>query len=443
MQFTELALSEEIMRAITDQGYDAPTPIQAAAIPVVLAGHDLLAAAQTGTGKTAAFTLPMLNKLRPYGNTSPSPARHPVRAVILTPTRELADQVFANVQSYSKYLPLRSTVIFGGMTMDPQTQALRAGVEVVVATPGRLLDHVGQKNINLGQVEFLVLDEADRMLDMGFINDIKRIMALMPAKRQTLLFSATFSPEIKALADQLLRHPEVIEVARQNTTAENVTQLLYKIEESQRYRLLQKLLKHHEMKQVLVFTRTKQTAERLSRQLVKDRISAVSIHGDKVQSARLEALAAFKEGRATVMVATDVAARGIDIDQLPHVINYELPGSPEDYVHRIGRTGRAGASGAAISFATPDEEKQLQGIEKLIRQQLKVGNANELLSAYSNNHRVSAPLPTSRPLPSSALALIPGRAGRPREIPALFLPPKQAMATQVVIAEDSATTATS
>lgn len=406
------------MRAITDQGYDAPTPIQAAAIPMVIAGSDLLAAAQTGTGKTAAFTLPMLNRLRPYGNTSPSPARHPVRAVILTPTRELADQVYTNVQNYSKYLPLRSTVIFGGISMDPQTQALRNGVEVVVATPGRLLDHLNQKNISLAQVEFLVLDEADRMLDMGFINDIKKLMSLLPSKRQTLLFSATFSPEIKALADQLLKQPEIIEVARQNTTAETVTQQLFKVEDAQRYRLLTKLLRHHEMKQVLVFTRTKQAAERLAKSLVKDRFTAVSIHGDKVQSARLEALAAFKDGKATVMVATDVAARGIDIDQLPHVINYELPTSPEDYVHRIGRTGRAGAKGHAISLASPEEEKQLQGIEKLIGKPIPLEDSKAML--YSS-HSFAA---TRSPLYVDP-GIIPGRAGRPREIPALFLPPRQ------------------
>ncbi len=423
MHFTELGLSEEILRAIADQGYESPTPIQAAAIPAVMAGRDLLAAAQTGTGKTAAFTLPMLNRLRPYGNTSPSPARHPVRAVILTPTRELADQVFQNVQAYGKYLPLRSTVVFGGVAMDPQTAALRAGTEILVATPGRLLDHIQQKNLHLNQVEFLVLDEADRMLDMGFIFDIKRIMSLMPTQRQTVLFSATFSPEIKSLANELLKDPQVIEVARRNTTAETVTQQLYKVDEGRKYPLLLKLLKHHDMKQVLIFCRTKQGTERLARQLVRDKVAAVSIHGDKLQSARLEALAAFKEGRAQIMVATDVAARGLDISELPHVINYELPPSAEDYVHRIGRTGRAGASGVAISLASPDEDRLLAAIEKFIKQAIPPESAEALLSPP---RPAAAPAPSRGPLlASGASSLPPAGMRREPQIAALFLPPRR------------------
>ncbi|NLR74792.1 DEAD/DEAH box helicase [Leeia sp. IMCC25680] len=431
MHFSELGLSEEIMRAIADQGYDAPTPIQAAAIPAVMGGRDLLAAAQTGTGKTAAFTLPMLNRLRPYGNTSPSPARHPLRALILTPTRELADQVFANVQSYSKYLPLRCTVAFGGVAMPPQTTALRNGVEILVATPGRLLDHIQQKNVQLNQVEFLVLDEADRMLDMGFIDDIKRLMGMLPAKRQNLLFSATFSPEIKALADQLLDNPQVVEVARRNATNANVTQLLYKMKEEQRYPLLLKLLKHHDIQQVLIFARTKQTTERLARQLQRDRVSAVSIHGDKTQQARLESLAAFKEGRALVMVATDVAARGLDIDLLPFVINYELPNTPEDYVHRIGRTGRAGALGTAISLSAPDDERSLANIEKLIKQPLSQQDSDSLLAPpprpvreVVSEGRRERSRDSDGPPELSNWPTTPRRDRTP-QIAALFLPPQR------------------
>ncbi len=370
MTFADLGLSPEILKAIADQGYTEPTPIQAQAIPVVLEGRDIMAGAQTGTGKTAAFTLPLLQRLLPFANASTSPAMHPVRALILTPTRELAMQVEESVKTYGKYLPLRTTAVYGGVNITPQTEALRRGVEVLVATPGRLLDHLQQKSVNLSQVSFLVLDEADRMLDMGFIPDIRRILALMPPRRQNLLFSATFAPEIKKLADTLLTAPVTIEVARRNSAAETVTQSVYLVEEKKKRDVLTNLIRTHNMRQVLVFTRTKLSAERLFRQLERDGIASAAIHGDKSQIQRTQALNDFKEGKIVALVATDVAARGLDIDELPHVINYELPPVPEDYVHRIGRTGRAGATGDALSLVSPEENKFLAEIERILKRTL-------------------------------------------------------------------------
>ncbi|MBZ0094937.1 MAG: DEAD/DEAH box helicase, partial [Sulfuricella sp.] len=324
MSFETLGLSAELLRAVADQGYTEPTPIQAQAIPVVLEGRDLMGGAQTGTGKTAGFTLPLLQLLSVHANTSTSPAKHPVRALILTPTRELAAQVEESVQTYGKYLPLKSTVVFGGVNIKEQIAALKSGVEILVATPGRLLDHVEQKTVNLSKVEILVLDEADRMLDMGFLPDIKRIIALLPAKRQNLLFSATFAGEIKKLSDQLLTDPVLIEVARRNAASENVTQVIYPIDHERKRDLLAHLIKSENLQQVLVFSRTKHGASRLAQQLEKDGISATAIHGDKSQQQRTQALAEFKAGTVRVLVATDVAARGLDIDQLPHVVNFDL-----------------------------------------------------------------------------------------------------------------------
>src|SRR5882672_1350274 len=364
----ELGLRPELLRAVAESGYTIPTPIQQQAIPLVLAGRDVMGGAQTGTGKTAGFALPILQRLLPHANTSPSPARHPVRALILAPTRELAIQVEEAIKEYGKYTGLRSTCVFGGVDIKQQLPIVRAGVEILVATPGRLLDHIEHKSVNLGQVEIFVLDEADRMLDMGFIPDIKRIMALLPprAKRQNLLWSATFSNEIKKLADQLLNEPQLIEVARRNTAAETVVQSAYNCPQDAKRALLTHIVRSRNLRQVLCFVRTKHGASRLARQLEKDGLETSAIHGDKTQIARLEALSQFKEGKLQVLVATDVAARGLDIDDLPLVINYELPHTPEDYVHRIGRTGRAGASGEAISLVAPEETKFLEEVEKLL-----------------------------------------------------------------------------
>ncbi len=369
-QFDELGLAAPLLKAVQETGYTTPTPIQAKAIPLAMQGLDLMAGAQTGTGKTAAFALPILQKLLPFASTSTSPAKHPIRALVLTPTRELAIQVEESVKVYAKHTPLKSLVVFGGVDIKTQTPHLKTGVEILVATPGRLLDHVEQKTLNLGQVQILVLDEADRMLDMGFMPDLKRILALLPKQRQNLMFSATFSNEIKKLADDFLTNPTLIEVARSNATAENVSQKVYLVEQSKKQALLTQLLKADDNKQVIIFTKTKITASRLSKALHKDGIAAESIHGDKSQKERLEALDAFKAGKITALVATDVAARGLDISDLPMVINYEIPSAPEDYVHRIGRTGRAGASGVAISLVCEDEEKYLVEIEKLIKRSI-------------------------------------------------------------------------
>ncbi|HUH91816.1 MAG TPA: DEAD/DEAH box helicase [Casimicrobiaceae bacterium] len=391
--FDALGLRPELLRAVAEAGYTTPTPIQAQAIPLILAGKDVMGGAQTGTGKTAGFALPILQKLLPTANTSPSPARHPVRALILTPTRELAIQVEESMRTYGKYTGLRSTVVFGGVDIKQQLPIVRGGVEILVATPGRLLDHVEQKSLYLGQVEIFVLDEADRMLDMGFIPDIKRIMALLPAaaKRQNLLFSATFSNEIKKLADALLNEPQLIEVARRNTAAETVSLGVYKVRAEDKRSLLAHIVTTRNLWQVLCFVRTKHGASRLARALEKDGLKTTAIHGDKSQQARLEALDAFKEAKVQIMVATDVAARGLDIDDLPLVVNYEMPHVPEDYIHRIGRTGRAGAAGEAISFCAPEEEKLLAEIERLLKRKITVlaadGIAAGARSGTSTAHR--------------------------------------------------------
>lgn len=365
--FSDFGLHPSILLAVAATGYTTPTPIQAQAMPIVMDGRDVMGAAQTGTGKTAAFTLPILHRLMQFANTSASPARHPVRALILTPTRELADQVSDSVIEYSKSTPLRSTVVFGGVDIGPQREALRRGCEVLIATPGRLLDHVEQKNVNLSQVGILVLDEADRMLDMGFLPDLDRIMRLLPAKRQGLLFSATFSNEIRKLGRTYLNNPAEIEVAARNATAENVTQIAYAMPSSEKRAAVVHLVKSRGFNQVIVFSNTKIGTSRLARELARDGIKAESIHGDKSQLDRMKALEAFKAGELEVLVATDVAARGLDVAGVPCVINYDLPYNAEDYVHRIGRTGRAGASGEAIAFFAPEEERFLLDIEKLIK----------------------------------------------------------------------------
>nr|WP_217343703.1 DEAD/DEAH box helicase [Noviherbaspirillum sp. L7-7A]MBV0877773.1 DEAD/DEAH box helicase [Noviherbaspirillum sp. L7-7A] len=370
IRFEDFGLSPDILKALAEQGYAHPTPIQAAAIPVVLQGRDVMGAAQTGTGKTAGFSLPIIQLLLAHASSSASPARHPVRALVLTPTRELADQVAENVKAYCRFTPLRSTVVFGGVDMAPQTAALRAGVEIVIATPGRLLDHVQQKTISLSQTQILVMDEADRMLDMGFLPDLQRIINLLPKARQNLMFSATFSPEIKKLASSFLNDPVTIEVARSNATADRVTQTVYKVSEDDKRDAVLHLIRGRDLKQILVFSNTKIGASRLARHLEQEGVKASAIHGDKTQNERMAALEAFKNGGVDVLVATDVAARGLDISDLPCVINYDLPYNAEDYVHRIGRTGRAGASGDAISLYSDKDARLLQDIEKLIRAKL-------------------------------------------------------------------------
>ncbi len=370
MKFTELGLAETLLRAVREQGYDTPTPIQAQAIPAVLAGGDLMAGAQTGTGKTAGFTLPMLQRLMAKPAPKDARGRVPIRALILTPTRELAAQVEESVRTYGKYSGLTSMVMFGGVGMQPQIDRLKRGVDILVATPGRLLDHHGQRTLDLSHVEIFVLDEADRMLDMGFIHDIKKVLAVLPQKKQSLLFSATFSDEIKALADRLLNQPALIEVARRNQTADTIAQKVHPVGREMKKELLTHLIKANDWHQVLVFTRMKHGANRLVEYLMKQGISAMAIHGNKSQGARTKALADFKSGELTCLVATDIAARGIDIDQLPHVVNFELPNVPEDYVHRIGRTGRAGAQGEAVSLVCVDENGFLRDIERLIKREI-------------------------------------------------------------------------
>ncbi len=371
VSFADLKLAPEILRALTESGYTTPTPVQAQAIPLVLEGNDLMAGAQTGTGKTAAFALPMLQKLLPLASSSTSPAKHPVRALILVPTRELAIQVEESVKAYAKHTHLRSLVVFGGVDIKTQTPHLKTGVEILVATPGRLLDHIEQKTVQLNLVQMLVLDEADRMLDMGFMPALKRILALLPRQRQSLMFSATFSDEIKKLSEDFMNYPTLIEVARSNASADNITQKVFLVEQTNKHQLLAQILRGDDAKQVIVFTKTKLTASRLAHQLQREGVSADAIHGDKSQLERMQALDAFKQGKVAVLIATDVAARGLDIDHLPMVINYEIPHAAEDYVHRIGRTGRAGASGIAISLVSPEEEKYLAEIEKLIKTEIK------------------------------------------------------------------------
>ena len=369
-RFDSLDLIAPLLQAVRDLGYEQPTPIQEQAIPLVLAGRDMMAGAQTGTGKTAAFALPTLQRLAPFASPSASPARHPVRALVLTPTRELAIQVYESFRDYGKHLPLRSTVVYGGVDMDAQIAELRRGVEILVATPGRLLDHVQNKTVMFNQVSVLTLDEADRMLDMGFMPDIRRILALLPKERQNLLFSATFPDEIRSLAKQLLRNPAEVQVAARNAVAELVSHVVHPVARQKKRELLAYLVQTRGLKQVLVFCGTRIGANRLAHQLRRDHIHADAIHGDKSQAERLVALEAFKAGKTTVLVATDVASRGLDIDSLPQVINFDIPHSPEDYVHRIGRTGRAGQEGEAISLVSPDDLEALAAIERLIKKRI-------------------------------------------------------------------------
>ncbi|MEY4428322.1 MAG: hypothetical protein RLZZ182_1011 [Pseudomonadota bacterium] len=371
-RFDTLPLDAKLLRAIEVQGYAHMTPIQAKAIPVVLAGRDVMGAAQTGTGKTAAFSIPLLQKMMKHENASMSPARHPVRAVVLAPTRELADQVANNVKAYAKQTNLRVAVVFGGMDMKPQTAELKGGVEVLIATPGRLLDHIEAKNCNLSQVEYVVLDEADRMLDIGFLPDLQRILSYLPKQRQTLLFSATFSPEIKKLAASYLQEPVLVEVARPNATASTVEQRFYSVHEDDKRALIRQVLRDREIKQSIVFVNSKLGAGRLARAFERDGLKTAALHGDKSQDERLKALAAFKAGEMDLLVATDVAARGIDIAALPAVFNYDIPFNAEDYVHRIGRSGRAGASGLAVSLVTGADARLIADIEKLVKKKLDI-----------------------------------------------------------------------
>ncbi|MFS4482146.1 DEAD/DEAH box helicase [Hyunsoonleella sp. 2307UL5-6] len=368
MSFQSLGLSEALLKAVSKKGYTTPSPIQQKAIPPVLEGKDVLASAQTGTGKTAGFTLPLLHLL----SENPKEKYRPIRALILTPTRELAAQVYANVREYSEFLNLRSAVIFGGVNQKPQVATLRQGIDVLVATPGRLLDLQNQGLLSIKRVEIFVLDEADRMLDMGFLRDIQKVIKSMPDKRQNLMFSATFSKDIKKLAHGILNHPVQVEATPENTTVEAISQKVYRVAKAKKTGLIIKLISEGNWKQVLVFTRTKHGANRLCEKMVKSGITAAAIHGNKSQGARTKALAGFKSGNIRVLVATDIAARGIDIPLLPHVINFELPNISEDYVHRIGRTGRAGANGQALSLVTADETSFLRGIEKLIGEKIEV-----------------------------------------------------------------------
>jgi ATP-dependent RNA helicase RhlE len=368
MSFESLGLKAELVRAVSEKGYSSPTPIQKQAIPLVLEGRDIMGAAQTGTGKTAGFTLPLLQRL--IESDKVRQGRRPIRALVLTPTRELAAQVAESIDIYGRHLPLKSTVIFGGVSINPQKQKLIRGVDILTATPGRLLDHVSQRSADLSNVEILVLDEADRMLDMGFIHDIKKVLALLPKNKQTLLFSATFSDDIKKLANGLLHQPSLVEVASSNSASETVAQVVHPVDKVRKRELLSFLIGSNNWQQVLVFNRTKHGSNRLAEQLNKDGITAAAIHGNKSQGARTRALSDFKSGNVRVLVATDIAARGLDIDQLPHVVNFELPNVAEDYVHRIGRTGRAGREGEAVSLVCIDEHKLLKDIEKLIKREI-------------------------------------------------------------------------
>ena len=381
MSFKSLGLSEDLVKAVSAQGYDTPTPIQAKSIPPVLEGKDVLASAQTGTGKTAGFTLPMLQLL----SQQPPLRKRPVRALILTPTRELAAQVHKNVKDYSQFLDLRSTVIFGGVNQKPQVSTLRNGVDVLIATPGRLIDLNNQGLLSLSKVEILVLDEADRMLDMGFLRDIKKIMGLIPKQRQTLLFSATFSKDIRKLANEFQNHPVSVESTPENTTVEAIEQQVYRVAKEKKTDLLIKLISEGKWEQILVFTRTKHGANKLVKKLEAAKISAAAIHGNKSQGARTKALAGFKSGQVNVLVATDIASRGLDIPLLPYVVNFEIPNVSEDYVHRIGRTGRAGASGLAVSLVSADETVFLRDIEKLIGEKLPV----EILKGFEPDPNAS------------------------------------------------------
>ena len=413
MQFSDLGLTPELLKAIEDQGYSEPTPVQRKAIPPILLGRDVMAAAQTGTGKTASFTLPMLQRLRGHANTGMSPARHPVRALILAPTRELAAQVEQSARTYAKHIPLRVASVFGGVPIDPQIAALRAGVEILVATPGRLLDHIQSKTVMFHAVEFLVLDEADRMLDMGFLPDIKRIIALLPPKRQTLLFSATYSDEIRKLAAQWLRDPAQVEVAARNAVTDMVTHTVYKIDSRAKRDALVRLLRDRDMKQVLVFCNTKIGANRLAYRLQKDDLNAAAIHSDRTQAERMQALAEFKEGKVRILVATDIAARGLDIEQLPFVVNFDMPSNPEDYVHRIGRTGRAGLTGEAISLVASEDRDYLAAVEKLINKKLQVRDMPAMERAAPRNMERAAQKNTERAAPGNVARATPAKRSAP------------------------------
>ena len=370
--FSQLSLAEPLARAVAEMGYESMTPIQAQAIPVVLTGKDVMGAAQTGTGKTAAFSLPLLQRLLKHESSSTSPARHPVRALVLLPTRELADQVAQQIKLYAQYTQLRSAVVFGGIDMKPQTAELKRGVEVLVATPGRLLDHIEAKNAVLNQVEYVVLDEADRMLDIGFLPDLQRILSFLPKQRTTLLFSATFSPEIKRLAGSYLQDPITIEVARPNETAATVEQRFYSVGDDDKRRLVRQVLRARELKQAFVFVNSKLGCARLARSLEREGLNTTALHGDKSQDERLKALDAFKRGEVDLLVCTDVAARGLDIKDVPAVFNFDVPFNAEDYVHRIGRTGRAGASGLAVTLVSPGDSRLIADIEKLIRKKVEL-----------------------------------------------------------------------
>jgi ATP-dependent RNA helicase RhlE len=372
MRFSFLPLDAKLLRAVADSGYETMTPIQAKAIPLVLEGRDVMGAAQTGTGKTAAFSLPLLQRMLKHESSSTSPARHPVRALVLTPTRELADQVANNIKAYARHTQLRSAVVFGGIDMKPQTEQLRAGVEVLIATPGRLLDHIEAKNAALHQVEYVVLDEADRMLDIGFLPDLQRILSYLPKQRQTLLFSATFSPEIKRLASSYLQDPLTVEVARPNATATNVEQRFYSVGSDDKRGVVRQILRQRSLSQALVFVNSKLGAARLARSFEREGLKTAALHGDKSQDERLKSLEAFKRGEVELLVATDVAARGLDIADLPAVFNFDVPFNAEDYVHRIGRTGRAGASGLAVTLVTRDDTRLIADIEKLIRTKIEL-----------------------------------------------------------------------
>ncbi|MDH3632899.1 MAG: DEAD/DEAH box helicase [Gammaproteobacteria bacterium] len=392
MSFNDLGLKAELVRAVSEKGYSTPTPIQKQAIPLILKGRDLMGSAQTGTGKTAGFTLPLLQRLA--ATRPPQNGRRVIRALVVTPTRELAAQVAESINNYGKWLPLKSAVVFGGVSINPQKQKLIRGVDILVATPGRLLDHVGQRSVDLSSVELLVLDEADRMLDMGFIHDIRKLLALVPKQKQTLLFSATFSDDIKKLANGLLKSPALVEVARRNTAVETIQQVIHPVDKNRKRELLSHLIGANRWQQVLVFSRTKHGANRLAAQLITDGIDASAIHGNKSQGARTRALADFKAGKVQVLVATDIAARGLDIDQLPHVVNYDLPNVPEDYVHRIGRTGRAGREGEAVSLVCVDELKLLRDIERVIKCEIP----KRIIEGYEPDGSIKAePIERGRP----------------------------------------------
>jgi ATP-dependent RNA helicase RhlE len=428
--FSALGLSAELTRVVAEQGYTEPTPVQAQAIPLILEGRDVLAGAQTGTGKTAGFTLPLLQRLstmpaRASANAQP---RQRVRALILTPTRELAAQIEESVRTYGKYMSLKTTLIYGGVNINPQIDALRRGVDILVATPGRLLDHLQQKTAELSNVEILVLDEADRMLDMGFIRDIRRVLALLPAKRQNLLFSATFSEEIRKLADGLLHNPAMVEVARRNAESELVAQRVHPVDSWCKRDLLVHLVSSGDWKQVLVFTRMKSGANRLSEYLCKAGIEATAIHGNKSQPARTRALAGFKNGTVRVLVATDIAARGLDIEELPHVVNFELPNVPEDYVHRIGRTGRAGSSGEALSLVCAEERPLLAAIEKLLTRRIEKQIVEGFEPGTTPAPAVSAPAPRGSH-DGNRRGAAPARDGRARTPAKAATPPARPGAT--------------